>query len=172
VICLGLLIAAGYLGGRIFASRPASAAVERTTASPRVPAPIPAAPAAAAPTAQASEITPVAAAVDRPASAENAEEPVLTVRTHDDPALAPPDDLSVIHPNPGDRFVQISALNTAAAHRYVDKLRHGPLEPHLAQGPTPTILRVLIGPFGDRMSLLNTMSDLKAAGIDCFIREY
>jgi hypothetical protein len=84
----------------------------------------------------------------------------------------PLDDLSLIHPQPGDRYVQISALNTAAAHRYVEQLRRGPLEPHLAQGPSPTILRVLIGPFSDHESLLNTMADLKTAGIDCFIREY
>jgi cell division septation protein DedD len=168
VICLGLLVAAGYLGGRIYASRthetaPARAAV----AVARTPAALAQSPA---------EISAVAPAVDNPPAenppVESASQQILTVRTHDDPSLVPPDDLSLIHPQPGDRYVQISALNTAAAHRFVEQLRHGPLEPHLAQGPTPTILRVLIGPFSGNASLLDTMTDLKAAGIDCFIREY
>ena len=84
----------------------------------------------------------------------------------------PPNDLSLIHPQPGESYIQISALNTTAAHKFVDQLRHGPLEPHLAQGPTPTILRVLIGPFTSHSSMLDTIMELKAAGIDCFIREY
>ena len=171
VICLGLLVAAGYLGGRIYASRahetPPVEARAAIAKAPVTPDATPQSPAAQ----NSTEITAVTPAVDKPPAVDSSEQ-VLTVRTHEDPAFAPPDDLSVIHPNPGDRYVQISALNTAAAHRYVDTLRHGPLEPHLAQGPSPTILRVLIGPFSDKTSLLNTLSDLKAAGIDCFIREY
>jgi len=171
VICLGLLVAAGYLGGRIFASRthetPPVSPVTAVAKAPAAQDPVAQTPAAKNP----AEITAVAPAADNPAAADSSLQ-ILTVQTHDDPALAPPDDLSLIHPQTGDRYVQISALNTAAAHRYVDQLRHGPLEPHLAQGPSPTILRVLIGPFSDRASLLNTMTDLKTAGIDCFIREY
>jgi hypothetical protein len=170
VICLGLLVAAGYLGGRIVASRAhETPPVGATTAVAKPPAsqnPVPQTPAAQ----NQAEITAVKPAVDNPAADSLAR--VLTVRTHDDPTLVPPADLSLIHPQPGDRYVQISALNTAAAHRYVEQLRRGPLEPHLAQGPSPTILRVLIGPFSDHESLLNTMADLKTAGIDCFIREY
>ena len=171
VICLGLLVAAGYLGGRIVASRAhETPPVSPTTAVAKPSAaqdPVPQTPAAKNP----DQITAVAPAVDNPAAGDSFQR-ILTVQTHEDPALAPPDDLSLIHPQPGDRYVQISALNTAAAHRYVEQLRHGPLEPHLAQGPSPTILRVLIGPFSDRASLLNTLSDLNTAGIDCFIREY
>jgi hypothetical protein len=171
VLCLGLLVAAGYLGGRIVAARPhGTPAVSQTLAVAKTPAAqdrVPQSPAAK----DLAEITAVAPAVDYPAAADSSQQ-ILTVQTHDDPALAPPDDLSLIHPQPGERYVQISALNTAAAHRYVDQLRHGPLEPHLAQGPSPTILRVLIGPFSSRTSLLDTMMDLKTAGIDCFIREY
>ncbi len=39
-------------------------------------------------------------------------------------------------------------------------------------GPAENLLRVLIGPFKDTSSLLTARSDLLAAGIDCFIREY
>ena len=158
VICLGLLVAAGYLGGRIYASRAHENPPAATGSIAKVPAaadpgPEPTVSQSAATQPAASnptEITPVAPLVDKPAATSDGA-PILTVRTHDDPAFAPPDDLSIIHPNAGERYVQISALNTAAAHRYVDQLRHGPLEPHLAQGPTPTILRVLIGPFGDQL---------------------
>jgi cell division septation protein DedD len=171
VICLGLLVAAGYLGGRILASRPhESPPVGSTAAVAKPPAsqnPVPQTPAVQ----NQAEITAVRPAVDNPAAADSSRR-ILTVRTHEDPTLVPPDDLSLIHPQPGDRYVQISALNTAAAHRYVEQLRHGPLEPHLSQGPTPTILRVLVGPFSSQASLLDTMTDLKAAGIECFIREY
>jgi len=171
VICLGLLVAAGYLGGRIVASRPHETPPARaTTAVAKPPAAGNPVPQTAAAQNQA-EITAVKPAVDNAATADSSQR-ILTVRTHEDPSLVPPDDLSLIHPQPGDRYVQISALNTAAAHRYVEQLRHGPLEPHLAQGPSPTILRVLIGPFSSRTSLLDTMAELKMAGIDCFIRQY
>jgi len=171
VICLGLLVAAGYLGGRIFASRAHETTTTAAAKAPPAPNPLLRMPAEQSQT----EISPVAPVAEAPAAAAtttDTPERVLTVRTHEDLNLLPPDDLTLIHPQPGERYVQISALNTAAAHRYVDQLRHGPLEPHLAQGPTPTILRVLIGPFSDQGALLNTMGELKTAGIECFIREY
>jgi SPOR domain len=173
VICLGLLVAAGYVGARILTSRPHAAEQAAAVIPPRKP---PAAPDQPAPQAPA-EIAPVAPLVDKPAPvaaspAPAAVPPDPAVPPDSEPAVANPGDWGLITPKPGEQYIQISALNTAAAHRYVEQLRHGPLEPHLAPGPREGILRVLIGPFQDRTLLLGTRSDLLSAGIDCFIREY
>ncbi len=173
VIGLGLLIAAGYVGGRVWTSKPEAAPVAQTTAT--------VAPAATEKPSPASEITPVAPAVSPAAPTVSKVTPAVSNAAPADsthpvpvstPAVIDPQDLDVITPQPGERYIQISALNTESARRYVNELRHGPLEPHLAPGPTENLLRVLIGPFKDTSSLLTARSDLLAAGIDCFIREY
>ena len=183
VIGLGLLIAAGYVGGRIWTSKPqvsseapVAAQVAQTSGT------TPTAPQSSMPQTSsqpnstlpsASDISPVAPAVGPAAAAVSSAAPddshSIPVSS---PAVIDPQDLDVITPQPGERYIQISALNTDAARKYVDELRHGPLSPHLAPGPRPNLLRVLIGPFKDTSSLLTTRSDLLAAGIDCFVREY
>ncbi len=174
VIGLGLLVAAGYVGGRILTKPQASS-------EPSVAAPVAqtatAAPVTSSNSTSQSEITPVAPAVSSAASADPAKPTPSNSQAAPDPkGVDPkgldPKGLDVITPQPGERYIQISALNTEAARRYVNELRNGPLEPHLAPGPTPTLLRVLIGPFKDAASLSSTRSDLLAAGIDCFVREY
>lgn len=170
LICLGLLIAAGYLGRRIFSSRNAHSATAFQATRPIkrakvVEAPIDQAPVEQAPLEQTSaQIEAVTPAAGRPLKAPDAQSsPAQT------PAL---EDLTLITPEPGERYLQISALNTEAGRRYVAQLRRGPLEPHLAPGPRPGIVRVLIGPFHDGATLAATRTDLLAAGIDCFVREY
>ncbi len=187
VICLGLLVAAGYVGARILASRPVARPVQ--VVIPAAPKQIAAIPAAENPVAQ----TPLETTTMAPVTAEDQPPQIVSssrgpssnpgssnvvssnpVPVHSpwQPASPASEDWGLITPQPGERYIQISALNTTAARRYIEQLRRGPLEPHLAPGPTPTIVRVLIGPFHDTDSLLNTRADLKAAGIDCFIRDY
>jgi hypothetical protein len=178
VICLGLLVAVGYVGGRILASRPRVVRPVQIV-SPAAPKQVAAAAAAENPVAPTQpEITPVAPVEDKPeqpASSSPAQVASINpaqVHSPWEPATSVPADLGLIKPQPGERYIQISALNTTAARKYVEQLRRGPLEPHLAPGPRPEIVRVLIGPFHDSDTLLNTRADLKAAGIDCFIRDY
>lgn len=167
LICLGLLIAAGYLGRRIFSARAHSAHTFQTT-SPVTQArvveePIPQTPVGESPIQPAAKAEPVAAPTESAVEASP---------QSSSPETQAVQDLTLITPQPGERYIQISALNTEAARKYVAELRRGPLEPHAAPGPRPGIVRILIGPFHDGASLAATRADLLAAGIDCFIRDY
>ena len=78
----------------------------------------------------------------------------------------------MITPKAGERYIQVGALDLEATRRYLGKLRQSKLEPHVAPGPKPELLRVLIGPFADHDSLVATKNDLESAGIDNFVRKY
>jgi len=184
VIGLGLLVATGYVGGRILTSKSsasssaqtATTVAQSTTTAPSTPAPATPSSLASKDTAAQNSSSPdlIKTGVTAVAPAANNSTPAQSiepVQSNSETADAPAD-LNLITPQPGERYIQISALNTEAARRYVEELRHGPLEPHLAPGPRPNLLRVLIGPFKDTSLLLTTRSDLLSAGIDCFIREY
>lgn len=159
-LCLGLLIAAIYLGGRIITANRHASTAQRTTIVQPKPAPLPApAPAAAAP------VPVVEAKAGPPAQPATA----------DPKPDATPLDLSqvpMITPKAGERYIQVGALDLEATRRYLGKLRQSKLEPHVAPGPKPELLRVLIGPFADHDSLIATKNDLESAGIDNFIRQY
>ena len=81
-------------------------------------------------------------------------------------------DLPTIQPQPGQRYIQIGALVPRATRRYLNTLQATKLEPHIAPGPTPDLVRVLVGPFHDRDSLAAVQSQLDAQGIQNFIRQY
>lgn len=164
LICLGLLIAAGYLGMRIWSSHShVSPGIQVTPAVRQTP--ITSNPVPESPIAQGrAEVQPVV-----PVSEPDVPTAAAVSSARGSPAV---EDLTLITPQAGERYIQISALNTEAARKYVAQLRRGPLEPHVAPGPRPGIVRVLIGPFHDGATLAATRADLVAAGIDCFIREY
>jgi cell division septation protein DedD len=163
-LCVGLLIAAIYLGGRIVtANRHASAASRTPAVVQAVVQPKP---------------TPVAIA---PAPATPV--PAVEVKTEPKPEAAPktakPDaapldlaEVPMITPKAGERYIQVGALDLEATRRYLGKLRQSKLEPHVAPGPQPKLLRVLIGPFADHDSLIATKNDLESAGIENFVRQY
>jgi cell division septation protein DedD len=152
-LCVGLLIAAIYLGGRIVTgNRHAGAATMSPTVLQPKPAPIAAAPAPVAPVAAPVQSTP-----------------------DPKPEAAAPLDLAevpMITPKAGERYIQVGALDLEATRRYLGKLRQSKLEPHVAPGPKPELLRVLIGPFADHDSLVATKNDLETAGIENFVRQY
>ncbi len=154
-LCVGLLIAAIYLGGRIVtANRHASVAQRTAIVQPKpVPVTAPAPPAPPVPVVEAKS--------------EPKPEPV-------EPEAAPLDlaQVPMITPKAGERYIQVGALDLEATRRYLGKLRQSKLEPHVAPGPKPELLRVLIGPFADHDSLVATKNDLESAGIENFIRQY
>jgi cell division septation protein DedD len=80
-------------------------------------------------------------------------------------------DLPAISPEPGQRYIQIGALGPKATRRYLGTLQSN-LKPHVAAGPTPDLIRVLVGPFHDLNSMATVQAQLDAQGIDNFIREY
>jgi cell division septation protein DedD len=144
-LSIGLLIAVVYLGGRILAGHSPAPAPVKTVM------PVAAKPAAAAVQAKSEPLP-------QPTSEEL--EPVVS------------DQLPMIAPQAGERYIQVSALNMEAARRYLTKLRLAKLEPHVAPGPSPEVLRVLLGPFADQDALAQTKSDLARARIKYFVRKY
>jgi len=81
-------------------------------------------------------------------------------------------DLPTITPQAGERYVQIGALIPKAAHRYLGQLHLAQLKPHIAPGPTPDLVRVVVGPFDDRDVLAAVQAQLDAQRIPNFIRRY
>jgi cell division septation protein DedD len=55
---------------------------------------------------------------------------------------------------------------------YVDTLRKVNLDAVVAPGPTPDLLRILVGPFSDQNSMDQAKAQLEAAGKSPIIRSY
>jgi cell division septation protein DedD len=158
-LCVGLLIAAIYLGGRILAVHShAIAPVEAAVVQPQLVQAKPAVPAPVAP--------PVVGAKPEP-KPETPSQPKAEA-----PALSRGEPVPMITPKAGERYIQVGALDLEATRRYIGVLRQAKLEPHVAEGPKPELLRVLIGPFADNDSLVATKNGLDTAGIENFIRQY
>jgi len=164
-LCVGLLIAAIYLGGRIVTANRHASAAQRTPIIQPKPVSAPAPPASVA-TAVRPVPVPVSAPKEEPPSAP---EPEVAKPDAATPDLA---EVPMITPKAGERYIQVGALDLEATRRYLGKLRQSKLEPHVAPGPKPELLRVLIGPFADHDSLVATKNDLESAGIENFVRQY
>jgi hypothetical protein len=179
-LCVGLLIAAVYLGGRIVTSHP------HTRAALKKVAPAPVKPPKTEP--QKAEIAkaeiPKAAPVNTtPAIVEAKVEPPaprkveVKVKTSE-PAVVKQvseqiaGNVPMISPKEGERYIQIGALDEERTRRYLVHLHEANLAPHVAPGPTPELLRILIGPFSDQNSLITAKNGLDTAGIENFVREY
>jgi cell division septation protein DedD len=152
---VGLLIAAVYLGGRIATPRPPA---KPEMVQPAAKPPVPLEP----PPAQAQATVPEAASP--PTQKLEAAEPLTVV--------APGDDIPLIAPQPGERYIQVGALDQEATRRFVQRLRRENLDPHVAPGPKPELMRVLIGPFDHRDALSARKTQLESEGIATFVREY
>jgi len=88
--------------------------------------------------------------------------------------VTPNDEIPSITPKAGERYIQVGALDLemTATRRFVDRLRNEILEPHVAPGPKPDLMRVLIGPFDNPDALRTRQAQLQAEGIDTFVRQY
>jgi cell division septation protein DedD len=160
-ISIGLLIAAVYLGGRIFtATRPQKPAAHTTSMAPGAAPKTSAAPPSAVQP-QAPEVA--TAAVAQTAAAVSAA-PETTESSDDG--------IPMVTPHSGQRYIQVGALDHDATLRFIQRLREEKLDPHVAKGPTPELNRVLIGPFQDRDALNEKKAQLENEGIDTFVREY
>ena len=80
--------------------------------------------------------------------------------------------IPTITPHRGELYIQVGALNAEATRRLLARLRGEKLDPHVAPGPRPELLRVLIGPFDDRDALNERKAQLEAEGVDTFVRQY
>jgi len=147
ILAFGLLTAFSYVGVRIAAGK----------SQAQLPEPVKTAP-----------VTALAAAAPKPDPA-----PKL------DPPKAPPaptpihaTDFTIITPQPGERFLQVVAVSPHMVLTYVDDLRKLDLDVVVAPGPTPGLLRILVGPFADRDSLDMAKARLEASGKSPIIRIY
>jgi cell division septation protein DedD len=165
-LTIGLLIAAVYLGGRIIAAhRPAQTAARSTNNVPRA---VPAQPPVVQPVVAQPVAAPVVAAPVVVAPALEPEtKPALSVT-----AAKEDDAVPTITPHDGERYIQLGAFNVEATRRFVQHLRSEKLEPRVAPGPKPEIMRVLIGPFDNLDALKQKKAQLQTKGFDTFVRAY
>ena len=144
-------MAAVYLGGRILTAHSHATAPIQTSA-------------AVQPTVPVQNPAPVQTTAPVQTSAPVQTKPAAT--------LATDDQVPMIAPRAGEQYLQIGALNLEETRRFVRQLRQAKLEPHVAPGPKPELLRVLLGPFTDQDARTQTRSDLARAGIKNFVRRY
>jgi cell division septation protein DedD len=152
-IGVGLLIAAIYLGGRIVKAHtqePEAIHVATPVIAPAKPVPQP--------------------AIPEPAPPAPAQKPVAS--TEPLTAVTPEDGIPVINPQAGETYIQVGAFNAQATRRFVQYLHDKKLEPHVAPGPSPGLMRVLIGPFDNPDALNERKAQLATEGIDTFVRQY
>jgi len=176
IIGVGLLLAALYLGGRIFSARHAAkppSAVNRvaTTVAPTQVNPV-AAPAKEAPL---QGVPPVISAPAQLPIGKTEQTPANSTASKSGPTVQPDDDpVETISPQPGQFYIQVGALDTdaEATQRFVQRLRSEKLDPHIAPGPSAVLSRVLIGPFDDLESLKEKKAQLDSEGVDTFVRKY
>jgi cell division septation protein DedD len=169
-LSIGLLIAAVYLGTRILAARahPKPAVVQIVVPIPAKAIPKPeikteikeATPPPTEPQAAAAPKT------DAPRPEQQFVGPKLPQ------VVTPVDGIPMITPHVGERYIQVGALNAEATRRFIQRLRKENLEPHVAPGPKPELLRVLIGPFDNQDALNERKAQLQTEGIDTFVRKY
>ena len=154
ILGIGLLTAFAYLGVRIVAAKSSA-----PPAASQVEAKVPAAAAAATPAAA----QPTTSQPQKPAP------PMTVSKTASKPALP---DFTVITPQAGERYLQVAAVSPHMVLTYVDTLRKTNLEPVVAPGPTPDLMRILVGPFNDTDSLDKAKAQLVTAGKSPIIRSY
>jgi cell division septation protein DedD len=159
-LSIGLLIAAIYLGGRIVTALPSAKPAVVRMAAPIAAKPLP-------PEVKAAVATPEPTAESPVAIQESAGPEPLT-------NLAPDDGVPIITPQAGELYIQVGALDLGmeAPRRFIQRLRKEKLEPHVAPGPKPELVRVLIGPFENRDALNERKAQLETEGIATFVRRY
>jgi len=190
---VGLLVAMVYIGGRIGSAKPRVAAP--AVASAPITVPPPPAPAetakseppkpspfvAADPKPDASKGPAVPAKVPETktpevkntvAKATPAALPTVPVPVPSKPAVHSDAPLTLITPRPGETYLQLAALVPHTVLRYLDELRAEDLAPCVAPGPTPDLLRVLVGPFPDKESLAKAKAKLDAEKMIWIVRSY
>jgi cell division septation protein DedD len=167
-ISIGLLIALLYLGGRIItAQRTAKPAIVKSSSVVAKPVEL-----------KAIQVKPAdikPADVKPVAVTEPVKTAVLPVATLADQSPQSEDDaLPTITPQTGQRYIQVGALELSAeaTRRFVTRLRGEKLDPHVAPGPSPALMRVLIGPFENLDALNEKKAQLDAEGVDSFVRKY
>jgi SPOR domain len=77
----------------------------------------------------------------------------------------------LVHPKPGDAYLQVGAMGSPYAERWVGVLEQHGYHPLVAEGPNNEIYRVLLGPFG-AAEVQDVETKLRQAGIEHFEKVY
>jgi cell division septation protein DedD len=173
-LSIGLVVAATYIGNRVLASKShAVRSTESVSATLKPPAP-----AVASPVGNDKVQTSVADTT--PLKSERAVDSKIAPPRESAPpssqAAAPPvtgdPSDAMIVPRPGERYLQLAAIPTQTAPKFLSKLRGDNLQASVAAGPSEGLVRVLVGPFSDRDSLDRAKAQLDVLKLDCFVRVY
>jgi cell division septation protein DedD len=148
ILGLGLIMAFAYVGVRIVAGKPQ---VQSTVSPAKIESPI----------IKAPVNVPVQAA-PKPATPKPAPKSIDLE----------PKAFTLVTPQPGERYLQVAAVTPHMVLTYVDTLRKVSLDAVVAPGPTPDLLRILVGPFSDQNSMDQAKAQLEAAGKSPIIRSY
>ena len=143
ILGLGLILAFAYVGVRIVAGK---SQAQPTPSQAKIEAPA----------IKAPGNVPIQAAPKPAAKPANVEAKAFTLVT----------------PQPGERYLQVAAVTPHMVLTYVDTLRRVNLGAVVAPGPTPDLLRILVGPFSDQNSMDQAKAQLEAAGKSPIIRSY
>ncbi len=145
ILALGLMTACAYLTVRILTAR--SEAKTTSVAEAKAPAVPPPAPQASAP------------------QTEKAKPPKAAPKS----LVA---DFTVINPQAGERYLQVAAVSPHMVLPYMDGLRKDNFEAVVAPGPTPDLMRILVGPFADSESMEKAKAQLQLNGKSPLVRSY
>lgn len=165
-LSVGLLVAAGYVGNRIIASRKHATAVVVASAT--------------------APLAPLVALAPAPLPAKSETVNAPEGQTHQQPVAQLPSEPSpltaidnaeesgngLIVPRHGERYLQIAAISTSAAQKFLAGLSRYNLQANMAPGPHDGLVRVVIGPFPDWESVTAVKSQIQAMWPDCFVRLY
>jgi cell division septation protein DedD len=167
-LCVGLLLAALYVGIRILTVKSRTSAATVHAQPPATPTPRLETPATASPTVAPEEQVSERAA----ASIAKGNTPVAGPLAKSKNARSAYDWPIWISPERGEKYIQVGAINSQLAPKYVAQLRSEKWDPHVAPGPSPNIVRVLLGPFTDHDSIVRAKERLRESQIDSFVRAY
>lgn len=184
-LAVGLLVAAGYVGNRILASRPqATAIVGNTFAHPQTESAVPTTPHLAE-SPKPSPLTPAATPVSSTAQTRIVRSNAAEVQKVEAALvkLADPDvgtaekadhadNVDLIAPEHGKRYLQIAAISARASERFLAQVSRYNVQASIAPGPSEGVVRVVIGPFSDRESLAAAKEQIRLNWPDCFVRVY
>jgi len=188
VVLFGVFFAMGYVVGRNSGPGPSAASATSTAANsqrPEAAGPaIPQTPPTNSPAQEQRDPAPKETkAVSRPEKTEPRREPATppakssTARvppaTPQAPAGKPSGGSAVasVTPGPGRMYLQVAAVGQPQADVVADTLRQKGFPALLAAGPTPALLRVMVGPFADASMLGKAKADLENAGFHPIVRK-
>lgn len=164
-VLLGVFFAMGYVLGRNSAPvetavRPAPAPADSGVPAPRPPA-------------SGNRSEPESRPASLPeASAPQPAAPVENTARQQSPEIPAPASGTIIEPEPGQTFLQVSAVGRPEAELLVDVLVKKGFRAAVAAGPNERLYRVLVGPGASESDLAKMKSDLEQAGFKPIPRRY